>query len=180
MATLSNFEIELLRWFQSHRIEAFDSFFHALSSSTTLLAIVGVLVISAFYFFKKDSISKIDFVSFWALFATSLSINVILKYLIARPRPFVSYPEILKLYDAGPHSFPSGHTITAFAIAFGVLYIVKKRMYAVPVFIWAILVAYSRLILGSHYISDVLTSIVIATVLYLVILSKRNQAKNAA
>ncbi|WP_417372283.1 hypothetical protein, partial [Gelidibacter japonicus] len=90
MTALSNFDLEFLQWLQSHRIEAFDSFFHALSSSTTMLAIVGVLVISALYFFKKDSISKIDFVSFWALFATSLSINAVLKFLVARPRPFVT------------------------------------------------------------------------------------------
>ena len=180
MTALSNFDLEFLQWLQSHRIEAFDSFFHALSSSTTMLAILGVLVISAIYFFKKDSISKIDFVSFWVLFATSLSINAVLKFLVARPRPFVTHPEILKMYDAGPYSFPSGHTITAFAIALGILFIIKQRMYAIPFFIWAILVTYSRMVLGSHYLTDVTASIVIASVLFAVILNKRKQTKNAA
>ncbi len=179
MTSLSSFDIELLRWVQSHRIEALDSFFHALSSSTTMIAILGVLAISAFYFFRKDSISKFNFVSFWSLFASSLTLNVIMKYLVARPRPFVTHPEILKLYDAGQYSFPSGHTITAFAIAFGMFFLIKmKNRFAIPVFIWAILVAYSRLILGSHYISDVLASMVIVTVLYLVVVYKRNKAQN--
>lgn len=55
------------------------------------------------------------------------------------------------------HSFPSGHTITAFAITFTFILLIKKKnklkYLAVVV---AFLVAYSRVYLAQHYVIDVI------------------------
>jgi undecaprenyl-diphosphatase len=83
--------------------------------------------------------------------------------LFSRDRPFITYPDIIKLSEAGSSSFPSGHTIEAFAIAFAVFYLFKERMFVIIIFSWAILVAYTRMALGVHYPLDVLAGIFIGT-----------------
>ena len=52
---------------------------------------------------------------------------------------------------------PSGHTALAFALATSAALEYKKWYVAVPAFLWASAVGYSRMYLGVHYFSDVLT-----------------------
>ncbi len=84
-------------------------------------------------------------------------ITILLKKIIDRPRPFVTYPnDINQRTDAGSHSFPSGHTTATFATATALTLSTKKWEIAVPSFVYAGFIAYSRMRLGVHYPSDVL------------------------
>jgi len=94
------------------------------------------------------------------IIATSLSLSV--KYIVKKPRPYVSYPDyILKKGHGGALSFPSGHTTTAFATATSLSLAFPKWYVVVPSYAFASAVAYSRMHLGMHYPSDVLAGIVI-------------------
>lgn len=90
-----------------------------------------------------------------ALVLAHLLGNVFLKNLVARPRPYVAYPGIsLKIPPLNEFSFPSGHTITAFAAVFSLprsLGTLKRSLA-----ILAVAIACSRLYLFMHYPSDVL------------------------
>jgi membrane-associated phospholipid phosphatase len=88
-----------------------------------------------------------------------------LKNTFTRERPFVVYPDIEKLSEAGSSSFPSGHTLETFAIATALSLLIPKKKVIIPVFCWAILVAYSRMTLGVHYPSDVLGGIMIGMII---------------
>lgn len=67
------------------------------------------------------------------------------------------------------HSFPSGHTGTAFTIFFIVLLICSKIWVRVLFFIYAIAVAYSRIYLAQHFPFDVGSSILIALICNLIV-----------
>lgn len=54
------------------------------------------------------------------------------------------------------NSFPSGHTGTAFAIALLLSGMINKKYWSVILPLLALLVAYSRVYLGQHYVTDVL------------------------
>ena len=92
-----------------------------------------------------------------ALLAVGLSMLLFMsvKHLIGRPRPFESW-QALTCMMAPPDkfSFPSGHTMTAFAV-WGVLFVGLPSLSHVYLVI-AVLIGLSRIVLGLLYQSDVL------------------------
>lgn len=90
--------------------------------------------------------------------------NLFLKNIVARPRPFAEIEALIPLI-AKPtdFSFPSGHTTASFAVALVMLRMLPKKI-GIPAVVLAALVAFSRLYLGVHYPTDVLTGFVVALV----------------
>lgn len=64
------------------------------------------------------------------------------------------------------HTFPSGHTITAFSIAFFLAYVFRKRSLAVILIIYAMLVGFSRVYLLQHFYEDVYAGAIFGFVAY--------------
>lgn len=81
--------------------------------------------------------------------------NLLLKPLIARERPCWLNEEV-QLLIAVPQdfSFPSGHTLHAFAVA-AVIFAYDRRI-GIPALIFAAVMGFSRLYLYVHFPSDVL------------------------
>ena len=77
-----------------------------------------------------------------------------------RPRPYESHPGVYHLSSAPDPSFPSDPASAAFGIAFGI-YLVDRRIGRLFLAI-ATLIAVGRLLVGAHYPSDVLGSLVIS------------------
>ena len=86
--------------------------------------------------------------------------NVVLKHLVARPRPCWLDPSVPLLISVPQdYSFPSGHTMSS-AIGAVLLTRTDRRFgwFAIPL---AVLIAFSRLYLYVHFPSDVLGGAVI-------------------
>lgn len=94
--------------------------------------------------------------------------NLTLKPLVARLRPY-EYVEGMKLLIATPDdfSFPSGHTLSS-TVAAAILIMGDKRFgyFAIPL---AVILAFSRLYLYVHFLTDVLGGAVIGAVISIVI-----------
>jgi len=93
----------------------------------------------------------------------SLGINQIIGSLIwHRPRPYESHPGVYHLTRSHDPSFPSDHASAAFGIAFGIYFIDKRvgRIFLVV----ATLIAAGRVVVGAHYLTDVLASLVISAI----------------
>ena len=92
---------------------------------------------------------------------TSLLAQLI-KFIVNAPRPklffkdqlghihFVKGVDILMT-----HSFPSGHTVTAFSTAVVIVYLSKNKYWSVLLLLTAIMVGYSRMYLSEHFFEDV-------------------------
>jgi membrane-associated phospholipid phosphatase len=97
----------------------------------------------------------------WATVAGLLAwgLSSLVKDAVDRPRPFADGGIHAVGRLPGGSSFPSGHAATAFAAA-TVVAILAPRL-RVPAHVLAALVAFSRVYLGVHFLSDVLAGAVL-------------------
>ncbi len=99
---------------------------------------------------------KVGLCASFALAFETLIINMILKPLVARPRPYIISEAIdVLVHHQGDFAFPSGHTGSAFAVA-GVMLLCMPKKYGIPAFLFALLMGVSRMYVGVHYFTDVL------------------------
>ena len=91
--------------------------------------------------------------------AVSSAVSHLLKFLIARPRPQIYFENGMfwpAFLEANPYwtSMPSGHTVTAFALAtaIGLIWPLSRHV-LVPL---AVMIMVSRILLGFHWVSDTL------------------------
>jgi undecaprenyl-diphosphatase len=62
-------------------------------------------------------------------------------------------------YKGGRYGFISGHAANGFGFAMLTSLIFRNKVYAVLLFLWATVSAYSRIYLGVHFISDIIAGI---------------------
>jgi undecaprenyl-diphosphatase len=102
---------------------------------------------------------------FAAIAAPSLLATVI-KRLIGRARPFVAGSDVWAYepfnWQARYASFPSGHSTTAFAalVAIGAIFPQARAL----MWIYAVLIALSRVIITAHHPSDVIAGAIVGAV----------------
>ena len=88
----------------------------------------------------------------------------VLKRLSQRPRPCQIEPHCWsRVLPPDKFSFPSGHTMTAFSIALVVSYYYPQL--EGTLFFVAFSIAVSRIVLGMHFLSDVLAGMVLGVAL---------------
>lgn len=129
-------------------------FFTNLGDNGIIWIMISLILLCTKKYRKSGIISVIS------LIVCSVTVNLILKPLVHRPRPFNEIAHIVLLIKAPKDfSFSSGHT----AASFTAVYIFFKNMkkYFFPVLIIALFIAFSRLYLTVHYPSDVFAGILI-------------------
>ena len=156
---MNQFEASIILWIQENLRGALDGlwlFITHLGDDGILWIILGLVLL----FWKKTR--PIGFTMLISLLFDYLIINVTLKDLIARPRPFVVNEAITPLItDVSPYrSFPSGHSGGSFAAMFALYKWVPKKV-GIPALILAALVALSRLYVGVHYPTDIIAGCII-------------------
>ncbi len=100
-----------------------------------------------------------------AVFAVgaSLVIGVIIAHFWYEARPFVTYPETVKLVShAADASFPSDHSLVAGAAA--TVALLAWPRWGIVAAVLAILIAVSRVFVGIHYPGDVAGGLLIGAI----------------
>jgi undecaprenyl-diphosphatase len=160
---LQSWDIQLLQYINNGRYPLYDPFFKFITDSATPVSIIIPVTLLAWgYFLKNKTVMLAGIYNALIFLLTSIT-GTIIKYSINRPRPFITYDFIQKASSGGSPSFPSGHTTDAFVTAAALSLVFRKWYVIIPVYSWALLVAYSRMDLGVHYPSDVLAGICLGT-----------------
>jgi len=139
-----------------------------------LISLTGLFF---FFFLKKllnDQIKiKVSeqfqnfFLFFFASLVTTGVITQLTKHLIGRPRPNYSMESGFFKFDLFNfnsyfHSFPSGHASTIFLVAFVFSLATPKIRYIY--FVFASIIATSRVVVGSHYFTDIVGGLIVAII----------------
>lgn len=97
-----------------------------------------------------------------------------IKGLVARPRPYMSLAGVRLLEGAGNFSFPSTHATQAFMAAMVLSgYFGRYAIF----FALAAIVAFSRVYLGVHYVSDVVAGAVLGMLIgYILVFAAKKSA----
>lgn len=144
-------------------------FTDAFMTSVTTLGDFGLiwLVLAVILLFIKQK-RHYGILLILTLICTYISVDMILKEIVGRPRPFIGNEDITLLIQApGGYSFPSGHTATAFAAAFISLRSNKKL--GAAAYILAALIGFSRVYLYVHHPSDILVGALLGTAVSLLL-----------
>ena len=151
-------DLAILQWIQDNlRCGILDTIMPAVtalgSGAALWLALTAVLLL-------RPQTRRTGWMLLGALALETVCCNLLLKPLVARPRPFALEPGVqLLIALPGDFSFPSGHTAAGFA-AVSALYFGKSRLW-LPALAAAVLIAFSRLYLYVHYPTDVLAGAVL-------------------
>jgi undecaprenyl-diphosphatase len=128
------------------------------------LGVIWLALLGAVALLGKKTGRRIALVGLGAL-AIGFFASEIIKEITMRPRPFLSLDEARLLISApSSYAFPSGHTTSSFAVASGLLLGTWRLLGRVPFWAWGSLalaaaISYSRLYVGVHWPTDVLSGI---------------------
>jgi membrane-associated phospholipid phosphatase len=123
------------------------------------------LTVLAFFYYKNRQRGMALLCSF---IISGLAAQM-LKKIFPSPRPklFFKPGDYQHFIDgvtlSGNTSFPSGHTATAFALAVVMVVMMKEKKWQLLILLAALLVGYSRIYLGQHFLLDVMIGAVIGS-----------------
>ena len=147
--------------------EPLSKYLFIITNIGSTIGTVIVLIITCIIFLKRKIFSDFKYVFL------NVSVGVILmqviKSLIRRVRP--SWKWIVQ----GGFSYPSGHTITAILFYGTLILLVNKKLkgkyktiLTVLLSLMIFLIAISRIYFGAHYLTDVLASIILGSIILII------------
>jgi undecaprenyl-diphosphatase len=151
------YEFRALDWiYENLRSRKADRIMHFVSVTGNL----GVIWLAAALTLYITRVSpEASFCILGALFCSALLVNMVLKKLTHRTRPFILKEDRETLISPPcDFSFPSGHTFSSFAAATAIF--LNAPRLGILALIYASGIAFSRLYLYVHFLSDVLCSAV--------------------
>ena len=108
---------------------------------------------------------KAGIMSAVALLGSLIINNNIVKNIVQRPRPFVTFTDLqIIIPTPSEFSIPSGHTSSSFAAAAELYRHLPKKL-GLPAEILAGLIGFSRLYVGVHYPTDVIAGVLMGILL---------------
>lgn len=157
-----NVEVDILQAIHNTRTPTGTIIMKGFSTSAYAFSIAVPLVELTLGLAARNRNYTISGVQASAGIVLAMGLSTGLKYIIGRPRPYDRYSAfITPLQLESTYSLPSGHSVSAFATATTLALQYRKWYVAVPAFLWAGTVAYSRMYLGVHYPTDIVAGMLL-------------------
>ena len=169
-STVDPWDDSVERWIAERRTPALDTA-AALGShlADTIVGVALAAVIAVVAWRKQGSRRPLAY--YGVLVVGTLALYLVVTYFITRDRPPV---EILDPGLVPDHSFPSGHVATSIVVYVATAVFLARtvrgaRRWVWPLYLVPLVVIPSRLYQGAHHPTDVLTSVVFASVWVVVV-----------
>lgn len=147
-------------WLNGFYTDGLDTFFWYVSWKYTWFAI-GALMIGYLFWKRKTKEAAIFLMFIAVMILCADQICNIFKYSVARFRPcwneeLRDMVHIVNGDRGGKYGFFSAHAATFFGLAYMTSRLFQSKGYTIAIYAIAVLVAYSRIYLGRHFLGDVL------------------------
>lgn len=163
MGFITSIDIAILNFIQN----TFKSpLLDKIMTSITALGNMGIFwILLILIFLTTKEYKKIGKIMIVSLIINTIIVNLLIKPLFDRTRPFeiVEGIRLLVLKPTDP-SFPSGHSAISFCMLTVILLFSKSNVINVMATVLAFLIAFSRLYLYVHYPSDVVVGSIIGVI----------------
>lgn len=139
-------------------------FLYVITSMASTTGIIILMFLMLIIFVKKKKLTSFKYI------IGNVSLGVILmqvlKHIIKRPRP------VWKWIKQGGFSYPSGHTISAMLLYGTIILLISKNYHGkykkiliALATLMIILTGISRIYFGAHYLTDVVASIILGSII---------------
>lgn len=159
------FDTGIMEYVHSRITEFGQNFMKAVTTLGSVKFIIFITLALSIYFYRKKDYEKLIFLLL-ATVGTS-AINQVLKHIFTRTRP-----EMYFLIEETGYSFPSGHAMISMAFYTSMFYLLRNKFFdnkgiflALNILI-VFLVGFSRIYLGVHWPTDILTGYLVAYAWY--------------
>ena len=162
---ITDIDQHLADWFHQHKNSGWTPFMIVVTHWHSQTGIVLMAAVLGFHFYRRRA--HYWLASLILAVPGGLLLNVLLKYIFQRPRPSFDAP-VLTL---STFSFPSGHA-TGAVLLYGLLaaYLVcvtrsvgARALVVLGAVLMVALVAFTRVYLGMHFVSDVLAAMAVSS-----------------
>ena len=174
------FEADIIKFLQANAGSGWITFFQIITMFGSYL---GFLIAFIIIFIRNRKLS------YWLAitFAVGSVINFALKMIIARPRPFDTYSFISNLDGEDGFSMPSGHSLCSGMFATFLIYhlwqhkkdILTRTLGTICLSFFSMLIGFSRMILGVHYLTDVIVGIIVGIMFAIVAIWVYNRVEKS-
>lgn len=173
---LNQLDTDLFLWLNGHFAPWLDPIMVWVTQRNSWIPFYALLIGWLAFRYRKQAIGMVLTLAA-AVALSDQTASALLKPLTLRLRP-CHVPELQPLIHpvlecGGQYGFASSHASNSFALAMGLWLLIGHRVPALKwVFLWALVVSYSRIYVGAHYPLDVMAGagigVVMATLSYLI------------
>jgi undecaprenyl-diphosphatase len=166
MEQLLTWDRELLLWLNSFHTPWLDPIMFWVTKTFFWVPLYAFLIYLVFKQYKKEGWLVLIGAAVVVLLCDQIT-STFMKPFFERLRPshepsLQGLVHLVDGYRGGRYGFSSGHAANTFGTALFVLLILRQRVRWIGlVFLWAVLMTYTRLYLGVHYPGDILVGALI-------------------
>ena len=173
----SEVDTEIFLFLNGMHNETFDFLFSWITNKYTWIPLYLILIGMIIHKFKWRGLYVLLFIALLITMSDQVSVQLF-KNTVQRLRPChnVDLSGLVHIIDGhcgGQYGFVSSHATTSFALAtfFGLVLRKHYKFILALLMLWAVIVAYSRIYVGVHYVGDVLVGGIIGTFIGIFVLT---------